>query len=243
MGELESGEARPRTVDAGRGLSWWSDAWALFTKSAGLWIVLAVVMIVIFIVLSLIPVVGGLVNSLVLPAFAAGWMLAARKVEGGGALEVGDLFAGFRDKLSPLLVLGGLMLAAGVVIGLVAGVLGLGAVFGGVAGGMHRSVGGMMAALGAGMLAALVALTLSLVITMAIWFAPALVALRDVAPVEALKASFAACVKNWLPFLLYSVLYLIAAIVATIPFGLGWIVLAPVTMLTVYASYKDIFGA
>jgi len=33
------------------------------------------------------------------------------------------------------------------------------------------------------------------------------------------------------------------AILATIPFGLGWLVLAPVFAGSVYASYRDIFGA
>jgi len=45
------------------------------------------------------------------------------------------------------------------------------------------------------------------------------------------------------PFLVYGVLYLVAAIVASIPFGLGWILLVPVLMLTMYVSYKDIFGS
>ncbi len=237
-----SGSVQARVVDAGRGVGWWSDAWALFTKNTGLWIVLAIVMIVIFIVLSLIPVVGGIINTLVLPPFAASWMLAARKVESGGTLEIGDLFAGFRDKLTPLLVLGALLLAGGLVIGFAAAALGLGAVLGGFAGGMHGSMSGMMAAFGAGMLAILVALALGLLLSMAIWFAPALVALRNVAPVDAMKASFSACVTNWLPFLLYSVLYLVAAVIASIPLGLGWIVLTPVTLLSVYVSYKDIFG-
>jgi uncharacterized membrane protein len=57
-----------------------------------------------------------------------------------------------------------------------------------------------------------------------------------------MKASLAACLKNVVPFLVYGVLYIVAAIVASIPFGLGWIVLVPVLMLTVYVSYKDVFG-
>ena len=73
----------------------------------------------------------------------------------------------------------------------------------------------MMAGLGVGMLGLLVALALSLVVAMAIWFAPALVVLRDVAPVEAMKASFAACLKNTVPLLVYGALYLVAAAVAT----------------------------
>ena len=242
MEEATQANLQPRSVDAGRGVNWWTDAWALFTKNAGMWIVLALVMIVIFIALAFIPVLGGIATSLLLPVFSAGWLLAARKVEGGGALEVGDLFAGFKDKLTPLLVLGALLLAAGFVLMLVAGLLGFGAMMGGIAGGMHGSAGGVMAALGAGMLAVLVALALGVLIAMAIWFAPALVVFRNVAPVEALKASFAACLKNIVPFLLFGVLYLVAAVIASIPFGLGWIVLVPVLMLTAYTSYQDVFG-
>ncbi|TMH02151.1 MAG: hypothetical protein E6H79_14315 [Betaproteobacteria bacterium] len=56
------------------------------------------------------------------------------------------------------------------------------------------------------------------------------------------RASVSASLKNVLPFLLYGVVYIIAAIVASIPFGLGWIALVPVVLLTVHASYKDVFG-
>jgi hypothetical protein len=243
MDESNATLVQPRAVDAARGVSWWTDAWALFAKSAGVWIVLALIMIAIYIALNFIPFVGGIVGSLILPPLAAGWLLAARKVEGGGTLEVGDLFAGFRDKLTPLLVLGALLLAAGVVIALIAGVFGLGAMMGMFMGGARHSAGGMMAAFGAGMFALLVVLVLAMLLAMALWFAPALIVFGDVAPVDAMKQSFAACLKNIVPFLLYGVLYLVAAIVASIPFGLGWIVLLPVLMLTAYTSYKDVFGA
>ena len=45
-------------------------------------------------------------------------------MEAGGALEVGDLFVAFKNNVSPLLVIGGLLLVATLVIGLVAGTLG-----------------------------------------------------------------------------------------------------------------------
>jgi hypothetical protein len=32
------------------------------------------------------------------------------------------------------------------------------------------------------------------------------------------------------------------AVLASIPFGLGWLVLVPVLLLTVYVSYVDVFG-
>ena len=63
------------------------------------------------------------------------------------------------------------------------------------------------------------------------------------APVEALKASFAACLRNIMPFLVYGALGLVAAIVASIPAGLGWLVLLPVVMLTLHTTYRDVFGA
>jgi hypothetical protein len=44
------------------------------------------------------------------------------------------------------------------------------------------------------------------------------------------------------PFLLYGLIYIVASVVASIPFMLGWLLLGPLTMLTVYVSYKDVFG-
>ncbi len=232
-----------RSVDAGRATNWWREAWALFTKNAGMWIVLGLILLVIFIVLSVIPFLGGLVASLLMPVFVGSWMTAARKAEAGGALDVNDLFTAFKgDKLTPLIVLGALLLAATLVISVVAVALGFGAVMGMMVGGHSSGAAGMMAAAGAGMLALLVCLAFGLVVAMAFWFAPALVVFRNVAPVDALKASFAACLKNIVPFLVYGLIYIVAAIVASIPFGLGWIVLVPVVLLTAYGSYKDVFG-
>jgi uncharacterized membrane protein len=125
----------------------------------------------------------------------------------------------------------------------VLGALGAGAAFGMMMSGGHGSSAGMATAMGAGMLGLLITLGLGVLFGMAIWFAPALVVFRNVAPFDAIKASFAASLKNIVPFLLYSLIYLVAAVVATIPFGLGWVVLVPVGLITMYVSYKDVFGA
>lgn len=240
--DTETTGLEPRMVDAGRGLAWWSEAWPLFTRAAGMWVVLAVLLIVIFFVIGLIPLLGGLALSLAAPVFAGGLIMAARKVDAGGAPEIGDLFAGFRDKLGPLLTLGALLLVASLLIAGVGMVLGLGAFMGVFAGGVSQSPGSIFAGLGAGALALLVMLALGLVVAMAFWFAPALVVLRNVEPIPALKASLDASMKNIGPMLLYGVLYIVAAIVASIPFGLGWIVLLPLLLLTAYTSYRDVFA-
>jgi uncharacterized membrane protein len=231
----------PRTVDAGRGVNWWTDSWALFMKNPIMWVVLGLVLIVVMVALNLVPILGGLAVALLMPPLAGGWMLAARKVEGGAALEVGDLFLGFKDQVTPLLVLGALSLAASAVVFVLMAMFGFGAAMGmSLGGGMSGSTGAM-AALGS-LLGVLIAMALFVPITMAFWFAPALVVFDGMVPVEAVKASFAACLRNIVPFLVYSVLGLVACIIASIPFFLGWLVVLPLSMLTIYESYRDIFG-
>lgn len=241
----EPGSARsaePRAVAAGRGLAWWSEAWQLFTAGAGMWVALLIVLFIVFTLLGLVPMVGGLATALLVPVFAGSLMLTARKAAGGAAPEAGDLFAACRNHLNPLLVLGALNVTATLLLGGLATALGLGAVVGVIAGGANSSPGAVMAALGAGMAALFVLLVLGLVLAMALWFAPSLVVFRGTPPVAALGASLRASLKNIAPFTLYGLAYIAAAILATIPLGLGWIVLVPVLVLTVYTSYRDVFG-
>src|SRR2546421_2252628 len=101
MNEATRATVEARAVDGGRGITWWSEAWTLFMKSPGLWIVFGVILFLVFGALGFIPLVGALAASLLAPVFVGGWMIAARKVETGGTLEVGDLFAGFKNKLQP----------------------------------------------------------------------------------------------------------------------------------------------
>lgn len=238
------GAVAPQGVEAAQGFQWWARGWALFVRQPGWWVVLGLVFSLLVVVVSaVVPLLGGLAAALVTPALVAGFMLSARKVQAGGTLELADLFVAFRaPHLTPLIVLGALLAAAAFVLMLVVSTLGLGAVFGVAAGGAAGSVGGVMAGLGAGMLGLLMSLLFGAILGMLFWFASALVVFRGVAPADALKASFAASLKNVIPFLLYSVVYFVVAFVASIPFGLGWLVLVPVMLLTVYVSYEDVFG-
>jgi len=76
---------------------------------------------------------------------------------------------------------------------------------------------------------------------MATWFAAALIAFHEMSAVEAMKSSFAACLKNFLPFLVYGLILLIPSLVATLPLGLGWLVLGPVVAASIYTAYRDIY--
>lgn len=242
MDESWTINGEPRAVDGGRGFEWWRQAWALFARSAGMWIVLGLILLVILAVLALVPIVGSLATCLLTPVFVASWMQAARKVDAGGTLEVGDLFTAFKgDRLMPLVAVGALLLAMIAIIFAVMMVFGLGGTIG-LLGSTRRGAGGVWAGFGLGLVTGLIGLVLLALASMAVWFAPALVALRGTAPVAALKASVAGNLKNIVPMLLWLVIYLVAGIVASIPFGLGWIVLGPVLLLTLYTSYKDIYG-
>ena len=91
------------------------------------------------------------------------------------------------------------------------------------------------------LLAVLVMLALSIPLVMAIWFAAPLVMLHDMKPVDAFKASFLGCLKNIVPFLIYGLLSFLAMIVATLPLLLGWLLLGPVLIGSIYGGYRDIF--
>jgi len=229
-----------RAVGAGQGWAWIADGFGLFRKAPGIWIALVVILFVILVVLAFIPLLGAVATFLLMPVFIGGLILGCRALQGGGELELGHLFAGFdKTHLGNLILLGALTIAGWIVVMLpVVAIVGAGAVFGV----MRGDAAGMAAMGGSVMLAWLVALALSIPLYMALWFAPALVVLRGMAPVAAVRESFFGCLKNIVPFLVYGIVLLVLGIVATIPLGLGWLVLGPVAVASVYTAYRDIFG-
>ncbi len=229
-----------RAVGAGRGWDWIVEAFALFRKQPGTWILTVVVLGVVFIVISMIPVLGSLASALLFPIFGAGLMRGCKAADQGGMLEIGHLFAGFRQKTGDLVLVGVFNLVGWVVIAFaVAAVIGGGVFMGMMRGGMP----GAGISIASMLLAMLLVAGLSVPLYMAVWFAPVLIVLHDLAPAAALKASFFACLRNWMAFLIYGVVLLVLGIVAAIPLGLGYLVLIPVLIASVYTAYRDIFCA
>ena len=239
----------PVAVVAGNGLAWWQEGWRLFAASPGMWIAITLVFLVLLILLHVVPLIGSFASTVLAPVLAAGMMSGCHAQDRGSELAMNHLFAGFSERLGPLLVVGLLYLAGTVVIMCVVAAIAIGTIgmsgIGALMSGDPVQAGlTLLAGLGIGAtLATLAGMLIALPLMMAYWFAPALVMLRHDEPVAAMKASFGACLANMWPMLVYSLVGLVLAIVATIPFGLGWIVLAPVFAASVYASYKDIFGA
>ena len=246
------GPREPRRLPADSGASFWGEAWRIFNAAPVPWILTLIVYVLISICLEIIPVIGGLAHIVLMPVFIGGMMLGCHALARGEPLSVAHLFAGFKDaRFGALAILGLIMLALSFVFGLFLffgmlmtfGMSGLSA----LAGQSDLWEGGLWAApglLGAGLFALIaIALIGGALIAMAYWFAPALVVLNGEEPMNALKKSFAASWTNMGAFLIYGLIFIGLAIVASIPFGLGWLVLGPMIAGSCYASWRQIFSA
>jgi uncharacterized membrane protein len=229
-----------RKVPAEHGWTWIADAWRLFMRAPGMWIAISLTSLVIFFVLALIPFLGGIALTLLMPVLGGGVMLGCRALDEGKDLEFQHLFAGFRSAAGSLIAIGAIYLAGTIVIMVIAMVLTGASLFAVVAGGAQNPAA-IAAAFTTMALAALIALALAIPLVMAIWFAPPLVVLNGLGAVDAMKQSFTGCLKNIVPFLLYGVVLFVAAFIASLPLLLGWLVLGPVVAASIYTGYKDIY--
>jgi uncharacterized membrane protein len=231
IGELIEGGRTVPTADAWQ---WIVDGFALFKRNPGVWILILILLFAITGLLSQFWL-GQLAVNLLYPVFGGGIMLGCHAQANGEPLEVAHLFAGFRERLGPLMLVGVLYMVA------IFGILLLGSLVFGVSivAGSLSGVTGM-----AGMtflLFVLVVLALFIPIGMAISFAPALVVFHGLAPVDAMKQSFQGSLKNIVPFTIYGIIVLALGLVASIPLFLGWLVLIPTLFASIYCSYRDIF--
>lgn len=227
-----------RALPAGNGWQWLVRGWELFKRNPGGWILIFIIFAAIVMLCSWVPFIGFVATYVLSPILLGGVMAGCAALERGEQIEVSQLFAGFREKTSALVIVGLLYLAGIFVILLVVGLtfgFSLVPVF------LGQPQPDVAAALSILLVASLVMLALSIPLLMAVWFAAPLVMLHDIRPVDALKASFFGCLKNLLPFLIYGVIAFLAAIVASVPLLLGWLVLGPVLMGSMYAGYRDIF--
>lgn len=238
----------PAAVPAGRGTAWWTEGWRLFVAAPGTWIAITVIFVVLMVMIAFIPLLGTVATTVLTPVFAGGVLLGCRALDRGGELTIGHLFAGFSDRLGPLIIVGVVYLVGSFVIVMLivaclVATVGIGGFSALLSGDPLQAGFAMLTTLGIGALfAVLFGLLLGIPLLMAYWYAPALVVFRNDEPIAAMKTSFNACLVNMMPMLVYGLLGLVFAIAATIPLGLGWLVLAPVFVASVYASYKDIFA-
>lgn len=257
--------AEPIACPAGHGIKWIGDGWSLFMRSPGVWIGIVLIWWTMILLLALIPFIGGLITNLLNWALIAGMMYGCDKLRRGLPMSVGDLFHGVSTRFQPLaivgcLYLGGYMLA--LVIAIVAVFVVGGASLWSQGGNIEQMLRDPQPLILIVLIGVLVLMGLIVPVLMAVWFAPALVIFHDYEPVEACKLSFRGCLRNMIPYLVYSVALIAILMVLVVPvgvlfalkgpdaFGVGVLMLLsvllgmismPITMSATYASYRDIY--
>lgn len=227
-----------REVDADACFDWLRQGWAMFLANPGVWIGCTILLLIIMMAISIVPFFGQVAAHLLVPLFGAGMIQICRHLSDGVEPQVADLFAGFRHGGGQLIMVG-VFFATGVFgIAFIAFLLVSGGIFNGVVTGR---VAGFGIAFGGIMLAGLMVMVLSVPVIMATWFAPVLVFVHGMQPLAAMKASFAAGVKNWLPMSIFGTFLVVVLFFAMLPLGLGLLLLLPIWSGAVFASYRDIF--
>ena len=247
-----------RSVAPARGWAWIADGFTLFRKSPGQWIVLLLILFAAKKALAAFPVQAlaaffSVLAILLMPVFMAGLMDGCRALEIGRPLQIGHLVQGFRRNAANLVSIGGIYLVGNLIIVMIILAIG-GEAITAMATALAQNPevtpqlrSEMREATATVTKALLAGATLSLPLLMAVCFAPLLAYFDDASPLNALKLSLVACLKNLLPMLVYALL-LLAGLVLLTPIGirfrevdLGLWLMAPVLVPSLYASYRDIF--
>ena len=76
---------------------------------------------------------------------------------------------------------------------------------------------------------------------MMIWFSPGLVVLNDCSASEAMKLSLSGCWRNMLPVSLYGIVYFILVMIGLMILLVGVLLVLPVFVPSMYASYREIY--
>ena len=93
-------------------MEWLRYGWGVFEKNPGVWVGLMALFLVLIIATAMVPLVGGLAAHLLLPLLIAGMLTAVRKAEMDEEFRIGNLFLGFKEETSGLVLLGVLYMAA-----------------------------------------------------------------------------------------------------------------------------------
>jgi hypothetical protein len=240
--QLPDGDFLPegRGVSAGNGWRWIADAWAFTSEQRWTFIGVFLLLALIQIGAQFVTIIGPLAVALLSPVLTGGFVLGCEAVRRGESLEVGHLFAGFQRHSGKLIALGALSLAFGIVAGLIM-ILIVGTSFLPLMAGAEPNPDEVIGMLVPMLLAVLVIMAVSIPVSMAMLFAPPLIVLNDLDLGSALKTSFFACLKNILSFLIWSLAVLVLGFFASLPLFLGWLLLGPVLMVSLYIAYRDIF--
>lgn len=230
----------PNSLSAGSGVSWVGEAWQIFKARPLLWIGLLFAYIgfaFVMGVLSAIPILGFFANvamGIIIPMLMAGVYYIAYGIENGEEVGFGDVTIAFsqgkfRDFFflwlwQFLIMLGAIAIIIGMTFAL------------GIS--LETKASSLTT-----ILFYLLILAFIIPIVMMSIFSPIFVLFHDLEAWDAMKLSLKGCFKNMLPFLLNGIMFGLLSIVGIITLGLGFFVIAPMMMITIYVAYRQIFLA
>ena len=229
----------PSQVPVTKVFEWLTSGWRFFMRAPGVWVVQTMIFIGVNFATVVLGPLAPFAIALMFPVFCAGMIYGCDLLNRGGTLEITHIFEGFRRHTGNLVVLGGGYLMGFGVIAMIGMLVGGSSV---LIGWLIGNLGGIGAFLGGLVLAGFVFYMLWTLLIMALWFAPALVILGKVAPVDALLLSLRACARNLPTFALLGVVLYVITSLAMLAVVLGMLVAMPVIAGAVYASYRDVFG-
>lgn len=238
-----------------RGWAWLREGLQLWRRNPALITFATFGYLLSIVLLSIVPVLGQLVASLLMPALSVGVLNACRAVDAGRKAGPDVLFSGFKTNLQSLIGVGGMYLAATIVVLLLVSVVDDGSLAAIMRGEELEAQMSGDSSLG---FTLLVGLVLSTPVMMAYWFAPVLASWWKVPAAKAMFFSFYACLRNWRPFLAYALgLAIFGAILPGIVIGVVSLVsptlgsllslpipliILPVIFSTFYTTTRDVFG-
>jgi hypothetical protein len=231
-------------LNAASGWLWIKQGTYLFKKSPVLLAALSLIAIAAAIGISSIPAVGEPISAFLFPVIFSGLLWGCHALEHNEELELAHLFVGFQRNTQKLVMLGALNLLGNYLI------LGAMKVTGGgqlvdlmMSNSPDVDPAVIIQAVSGAALAIIISIILSIVFIMATQFAPMLVTFNKLSPIAALKASLLGSWHNLVPLSVYGVMMMLFMIVATLPLMLGWFVLLPIMVTSLYAAYRGIFSS
>jgi hypothetical protein len=99
-----------------RGWAWLREGLQLWRRNPALITFATFGYLLSIVVLSIVPLLGQLVASLLMPALSVGVLNACRATDAGRKIGPDVLFSGFKTNLQALVAIGGLYLAATIVV-------------------------------------------------------------------------------------------------------------------------------
>lgn len=236
-----------KKFDTARGWLWIKQGYQLIMINPLLSVVTALIGAMAVFLALLVPGVGPLIAIILSPILLAGYMRVCRALEEHEEVELTHLFAGFTQHTAGLVSLGaflmlGLMLASAIMV-FVGGDAFTKLMEEVSATNDPQVLMDAIATAGSGVaFAILLGFMLVLLLIVAWQYAPILVFFSGVPPLVALRASFTGTMRNILPYTVYGlIMQVFALLLGILPFGLGMIVLLPLSLTSLYVSYRNIF--